>query len=357
MQFPYLLPVLSQQQSARTSAGIGEFSSHFVDNFGRPITYLRVAVTDRCNLRCTYCMPETMRFAPNNELLTDDEIMRFVEIAAALGIRKVRITGGEPFARRGIVELMRAIKQTGGIEELHITTNGVLTEQYVPELVRMGVASVNVSLDTLNAERFHAITRRREFGAVQASLHALLQTPIRVNVNVVVMDGVNTDDIVEMAELARENRLTVRFIEEMPFNGLGGNNQQQFLVWTHERIEARLREAFPSLERVATAAHSTATLFHVEGFQGKLGIIAGFSRTFCGDCNRIRLTAKGVLKTCLYDNGALDVRQLLRSDASDDALRGALVNCIAHRFRDGLEAEAATHEGVIGFESMSAIGG
>jgi molybdenum cofactor biosynthesis enzyme MoaA len=179
---------------------------------------------------------------------------------------------------------------------------------------------------------------------------------------------VNEDDIVPMALLAREQRVTVRFIEEMPFNGSvlnasdtsgtsGTSGTSEATLWTAERIEERLKGAFPTLLRRQREVYSTAETFTVEGWQGNIGIIAGFSRTFCGDCNRIRLTAKGILKTCLYDTGALDVKHILRGGADNEELHNALVGCIAHRFKDGHEAEQAMHEGFGAFESMSAIGG
>lgn len=325
------------------------------DNYGRPITYLRLAVTDRCNLRCAYCMPENMRFLPPQELLTDDEMMRLVEVCASLGVSKVRITGGEPFVRKGIMELLWRIKQTKGIDEVHITTNGVLTAQYIPELQEMGIASVNLSMDTFDAGRFFDLTRRNEFSSVFATFEALVQSTIPLSVNAVIMEGKNTDDILRMSEETRSKKFTMRFIEEMPFNG--GTHDLPAIGWTHEKIVATLREAFPTLERLGRSdVAATSELYRVPGYAGKIGVIAGFSRTFCGACNRIRITAKGTLKTCLYDNGVLDLKAMLRSGASNEEIHEALWQATQHRFRDGFEAERHTHQHG-GYDSMSEIGG
>jgi molybdenum cofactor biosynthesis protein A len=351
------LPVL---QSSASSAFSPNTSNHplvdnpLVDNYGRPITYLRLAVTDRCNLRCAYCMPENMRFLPTRELLSDEEMMRLVEISAALGIRKVRITGGEPFVRQGIMDLLWRMKETHGIEEVHITTNGVLTEKYVPELQRMGIASVNLSMDTFDAERFFDLTRRNEFASVYATFEALLASGIPLNVNAVVMDGKNTNDVIAMCEQTHTRNFTMRFIEEMPFNG--GTHELPTLLWNHDKILAAVQDAYPNLERIGRSNHATAELYRVPGYAGQIGVIAGFSRTFCGACNRIRITAKGTLKTCLYDNGVLDLKTLMRSGASNEEVSGALVYAVQHRFRDGKEAEQHTHAH-LAFDSMSEIGG
>lgn len=348
------LPVLQSSPYSALSSN-AQASTPLVDNYARPITYLRLAVTDRCNLRCAYCMPENMRFLPTKELLTDDEIMRLVEVSAALGIRKVRITGGEPFVRQGIMELLRRITETNGIDEVHITTNGVLTERYVPELERLGIASVNLSMDTFDAEHFFALTRRHEFAAVYSTFEALVESTIPLNVNAVVMEGKNSNDVIAMCEKTSTRRFIMRFIEEMPFNG--GTHEMPVLIWNHKKILTAIRQAFPTLERIGRSDHATAELYQVPGYAGQIGIIAGFSRTFCGACNRIRITAKGTLKTCLYDNGVLDFKTMMRSGANDDELSSALVHAVQHRFQDGIEAEWHTHTSAHHFDSMSSIGG
>ncbi len=274
------------------------------DNHRRPINYLRLAVTDRCNLRCFYCMPARgVAYAPGQELLTYDEMERLVRLLASLGITKVRITGGEPFVRRGLLPFLRRIKAIPGIQELHLTTNGVLTTPHVSALKTLGIASVNLSLDTLSRERFLRITRRDDFDQVMRCFHHLLDAAIPTKINTVVMEGQNTEDILPLAELTRTHPVSVRFIEEMPFNGAGRRLSGR---WAHHKITETLRTRYPTMERVPDTPHSTAYHFRLPDGRGTVGVIAAYSRTFCGTCNRIRLTATGTLKTCLYDQGVLE---------------------------------------------------
>lgn len=323
------------------------------DNHNRPITYLRLAVTDRCNLRCFYCMPETgIKYLPKQQLLTYEEMERLVAVLARMGVSKLRLTGGEPFVRAGLMGFLDRLSIIPGMHELHMTTNGVLTASHVADMARLGVKSVNLSLDTLDRARFQQITRRDELPAVLNTLDELLAHDIRVKINAVVMDGQNTQDLFSLAELARNQPIDVRFIEEMPFNGEGSH--YPILTWTHQRILAELHSFYPDLQPRPTAPHATATTYQAPGHVGTMGIIAAYTRTFCGSCNRIRLTAQGTLKTCLYDNGVLDVRALLRSGVTDDDLVAAFLKAFAHRPATGFEAEAHRPEVT---ESMSTIGG
>ncbi|MBB4599550.1 cyclic pyranopterin phosphate synthase [Hymenobacter luteus] len=325
------------------------------DNHGRPLEYLRLAVTDRCNLRCFYCMPEEgIQYLPKQQLLTYEEMERLVAVMAGLGVRKVRLTGGEPFVRRDLVPFMSRLTEIPGIEELTLTTNGVLTAPHVPELARMGVKAVNLSLDTLDRARFASITRRDELPRVLDTFYALLAAGIRVKINAVVMDGQNTQDLLPLAELTRDLPVDVRFIEEMPFNG---GSHAATLPWNHNRIREHLALNLGELTPVATRPGDTASHYTVAGHQGRLGIIAAYSRTFCGTCNRIRLTAEGGLKTCLYDQGVLDIRALLRGGASDADLVAALTSAFRNRAANGFEAEQQRPLHQLSFESMSTIGG
>ena len=326
------------------------------DNHGRPINYLRLAVTDRCNLRCFYCMPaEGIAYVPKQQLLSYEEMERLVRVLADMGISKVRITGGEPFVRRDLVPFLRRIRAIRGIEELHITTNGVLTRPYVGELKALGISSVNLSLDTLDRERFQKITRRDCYEPVIDCFHQLLDAGIPTKINTVVMEGRNTEDIVPLAELTRTYPVSVRFIEEMPFNGEG--NHYPLLVWTHRKIVDALKNRYPDLEKIPDAPYATSYNYRIPGHQGTVGVIAAFSRTFCGTCNRIRLTAQGTLKTCLYDHGVLDIRQLLRRGASDEQLQEVFLRTFAQRAKDGFEAERHREAATPVSESMSTIGG
>lgn len=331
-------------------------SNRIFDNHGRELNYLRIAVTDRCNLRCFYCMPEEgIRYLPRKELLTFEEIGRLVKILAGMGVSKIRLTGGEPFVRNDLMSLMRQLTEIPGIKDLHLTTNGVLTAPHVPELKAMGIASVNLSLDTLDSARFKAITRRDEFDRVMNSFDAIVKHNIPLKINAVVMEGRNIEDIIPLAELTRNRPVDVRFIEEMPFNGAGTHYPK--LNWTYARILEHLRGHYPDIRKVQDPLFSTASHYTIPGHQGKIGIIAAFSRTFCGTCNRIRVTAQGTLKTCLYDDGTFDLKSLLRTTTDDDIIRTALMKAFRSRAVDGFEAEARRHNHAPAHESMSTIGG
>jgi molybdenum cofactor biosynthesis protein A len=328
----------------------------FVDNHGRPIEYLRLAVTDRCNLRCFYCMPEEgIHYLPKKELLTYEEMLRITCVLTRFGVKKVRLTGGEPFVRKELMSFIKRLNEVPGVEGIHLTTNGVLTLPHVKDFKRYGVKSVNLSLDSLDRQRFHQITRRDELPNVLETFEALLAEGIETKVNAVVMDGQNTQDIVPLAMLAKDKKVEVRFIEEMPFNGEGSH--YPVLVWTYKKILDELSKAFPSISRRNDEVSSTSSTFDIEGFEGTVGIIAAFSRTFCGACNRIRITAQGTLKTCLYDDGVLDIRQVMRSGGTDQDLEELFVKAFSSRPKDGFEAEKMRTKGHTVSESMSTIGG
>lgn len=295
-----------------------------------------------------------MRFLPKQELLSFEEIIRIMTILASLGISKVRLTGGEPFLRTGLINLIRSIVQIPGIQELHITTNGVLIGNHIDELVELGVKSINLSLDTLDRERFIEITRKDLLRETLLTLERLRESPIKIKVNSVVMDGKNIPDIIPMAELAREDDIDVRFIEEMPFNG--DSSREVSLTWNSVRIRDHLLSAFPLMTKTPDPAFSTAMHYAIPGFKGRIGIIPAFSRTFCGSCNRIRITSQGMLKTCLYDNGVFNLRDLLRTGATDDEVINQLRVSINQRPKDGFEAEAKRKSSPV-YESMSTIGG
>lgn len=326
------------------------------DNHGRLINYVRLAVTDRCNLRCFYCMPEEgIRFMPRQELLTYEEMERIVRVLAGLGIEKVRITGGEPFVRRDLMAFVEKIAAVEGVKKIALTTNGVLTAPHVKDFKRLKINSVNLSLDSLDPARFFEVTRRNEFAAVMRTLDELLRHDIEVKINTVVMQGRNEQDILTMVEMTRQLPVSVRFIEEMPFNGSGQHYREW--VWDHHRIIAHIRENYPSLTKIPDPPHSTSYNYSIVGHQGTIGVIAAFSRTFCGTCNRIRITPQGLLKTCLYDSGIFNIRDLLRAGASDAELTDAFLEAIGHRAKDGREAEANRFQHSPVTESMATIGG
>lgn len=324
-----------------------------VDKHGREVNYLRLAVTDRCNLRCFYCMPEEgIEFLTRPELLSFEEMLRICHVLVEQGVRKIRITGGEPFLRKDLIYFLRDLSKIPKLEEWHLTTNGTLSTKIVEELKILGVSSVNLSLDTLNRDRFLQITKRDLLPQVMDTFDALIAQGIKTKINAVVMARHNIDDIIPLINLSQHNPVDIRFIEEMPFNGSDREGMQH---WDHIAILAYMKKHFPTLEKVEDPAYSTSANYHIPGYQGKVGIIAAYSRTFCGTCNRIRLTPKGILKTCLYDKGTFNLKNILRAGATDLQLLRAVKEAIGLKAVDGVAAEAERSSGIT--ESMASIGG
>jgi len=325
------------------------------DSYGRTLNYLRLAVTDRCNLRCTYCMPkEGLDWLPNKELMTNEEMLKLCSVFVNMGVEKIRITGGEPFVRKDFLPLLEDLSQLKGLRELSLTTNGLLTAPWVPELKRLGISTVNLSLDTLDKDRFFQITRRNSFGQVMKTLDALLSHGIDVKINAVVMENINTADIIPMVRLTEKLPVSVRFIEEMPFNG---SDQQVSLTWDHFRILELIREAFPSIYKTVDPPHSTAYNYKIPGHIGEIGIIAAYTRSFCGSCNRIRITPTGMLRTCLYDQGIFNMKDALREGRTDEELENRITQAILKKAETGWEAENNRDQQETVHESMATIGG
>jgi len=323
------------------------------DRHGRTLNYLRLAVTDRCNLRCFYCMPEEgINFTSRENLLSYEEMLRLLTITASMGVNKVRITGGEPFVRKNMIEFMHNVSRIEGIDTLNLTTNGTMSAELIPDLKKMGIKSVNLSLDSLDRDRFFDITRRDLFDQVMQTLDKLLECNIQVKINAVVMEGRNVSDLIPLAKLAEKQPVSVRFIEEMPFNGTG--RAYENFKWNHKAIEQHLREHLPEMTAQPFVPTATANEFKAKGFQGRVGIIAAYTRSFCGTCNRLRITPQGTLKTCLYDNGIFNIKDFLRAGASDDEMRSLFREAVAGKAKDGHVAEAKC--GKV-FESMTSIGG
>jgi molybdenum cofactor biosynthesis protein A len=333
---------------------INKTMAQLFDNHGRPISYLRLAVTDRCNLRCFYCMPqEGINYMPKPHLMTFEEMEQIVTLLVEMGIDKLRITGGEPFVRRGIMEFLERMSQLNGLRQINITTNGVLTAPLIPDLKRIGISSVNLSLDSLDRQRFYDITRRDEFDAVWNTFEQLLAHNIKTKLNAVVMSGKNTDDIIPMAELTRKHPVSVRFIEEMPFNGEGQNMYDEF--WSHKKILDELKKHYPNIYKIPDPPASTSYNYQIPGHKGSIGIIAAFTRSFCGTCNRIRLTPQGSFMTCLYGDGLLNLRDLVRQKQPEQEIKNLIYNALQHRAKDGFEAERSRP--VVLAASMATIGG
>jgi len=270
-----------------------------------------------------------------------------------MGIRKIRITGGEPFVRKDIMKLLTAISKLNGLEELTVTTNGVLTSSFVPQLKEIGIKSVNLSLDTLDPNRFFVITRRDEFVHVMKTMEELLKHDIGIKINTVVMAGKNTQDIIPLALLTKDLPVSVRFIEEMPFNGDG--HQFSGIIWNYLRILEEISNVFPNIQKLADSPFATAYDYQIPGHRGTVGVIAAYSRTFCGTCNRIRLTPQGDLMTCLYGGSVLNIKDSMRAGHGDEHLKELFLSAFNNREKDGFDAErkqlATPHE------SMASIGG
>ena len=326
------------------------------DKHGRTINYLRLAVTDRCNLRCFYCMPEEgIDWLGREELMSYEEMLQLCSVFVKTGIEKIRITGGEPFVRKGFMPFLTRLSQLDGLQQLTITTNGVLTAPFVPELKKIGVRSVNLSLDTLDRNRFFAITRRDELPSVLETLEQLLHHEIDVKLNAVVMEGKNTDDILPLVELTKDLPVSVRFIEEMPFNG--DETHAKSLGWDHVQILETIKEKYPAIYKLADPPFSTSFNYQIPGHKGSVGIIAAYTRSFCGTCNRIRLTPLGDLKTCLYGGSVLNFKDLLRSGATEEEIQAALYKAVSQKDLNGWVAEKNNAGRSSLSASMATIGG
>lgn len=325
------------------------------DSYGRTIDYVRIAVTDRCNLRCFYCMPASgIPYEPKAHLLSYEEITRLLTILGDLGFTKVRFTGGEPFLRKDFMKLLERTAQLDSFKSIHITSNGTLLKKHIPKLKELGIRNINLSIDSLDKDRFHQITRRDDFEKVMDTFYLLLENDFKVKLNAVVMKGINTQDIVPLASLAKQHQVNVRFIEEMPFNG---GYKENLEMYSARDITADLKAQFGTLNQMPGAHGDTANLFSIPGFKGNVGVIAAFSRTFCNTCNRLRISSKGEIKSCLYDDGVFNIRDYIRSGVSDNQLTEKFKEIVRLKPKDGFEAEAQRENPKKGMQSMSSIGG
>lgn len=294
------------------------------DQFGRTIDYMRISITDRCNLRCRYCMPEGVELVSMGELLTYEEIEQISQVAAQEGIRKLKITGGEPFVRKDCVELIARLKAIPGIEQVTVTTNGVLLGKYAQELADIKLDGVNISLDSRVRERYEWITGRDELMQVMEGLQAALAAGLKTKINVVLQKQMNENEWLSLAELAKEFPVDVRFIEMMPI-GYG----RQFEPISNEELLLKFQEQFPQMkpdERIH--GNGPAQYYKIPGYQGSIGFISAIHGKFCGTCNRIRLTAQGELKPCLCYGESYDLRKALRRNSA----------CESENITDGIRA-------------------
>ncbi len=311
-----------------------------LDRFGRNIHYLRISLTDHCNLRCIYCMPEDQTFRPNADLMQDDEILLFTRLFASLGFDKIRLTGGEPTVRAHIVDIVRGIASTPGIRSVSMTTNGILLSKLAKPLAEAGLQRVNISIDTLNPEKFKRLTRWGDMEDVWDGIMAAQEaglTPIKLNA--VVVKGYNEEDVIDLARLTLDNPWQIRFIEMMPF--AGATDLQTGQVITAAQIQARIETALGKME-VANDGQldGEARLFRLPGAKGDVGFISSVTSPFCAACARARLTADGRLRLCLLREKEVDLLTPLRAGASLEDLRRIILEGIwekpwGHGLADG----------------------
>jgi GTP 3',8-cyclase len=325
-----------------------------IDGFSRPITYLRVSVTDKCNLRCVYCMPEGgLPWLRRDEILSYEEIAQIVAAAASVGVRAIRLTGGEPLVRRDLSRLIATIASIPGIDDIALSTNGLLLEEQLPELVSAGLRRINLSLDTLREDRFETIARRRGLDAVLRAIDGAIAaglTPVKINC--VVMRGKNDDELADFARLTRDRPIFVRFIEVMPVIENAGLQRDAYV--SSDEILERFSEIGDLQQVIGPAGNGPARYFALPGAAGAIGVISPLSHDYCERCNRVRLTADGRLRLCLFGDYALDLRSPVR--------RGATTNELASLLRSAMLIKPERHHLSLGetasrMRAFSEIGG
>lgn len=331
------------------SSVVARRSNLLIDQFNRLHNYLRISLTERCNLRCQYCMPEKgVELSPNDRLLTTEEILRLVRIFNVFGgVDKIRLTGGEPTIRKDLIEIVRGIKTNSTIKTIGITTNGVLLHRLLEPLARAGLNSLNISLDSLVKEKFEFITRRPAFQRVMSNIRLALTMnesyPV-VKINCVVMNGINTDELNDFVELTRDQpNLAVRFIEYMPFSDNKWNEKKFF---PYEEMLKIIRKKFSLEKLVQNDRNDTTKWFRVadSSFKGKIGFITSMSEHFCSTCNRIRVTADGQLKVCLFDNNEISLREALRLNWSDEDIYALIQRTLFKKAKEHLPADVLVKE-------------
>jgi len=322
-----------------------------IDSYGRQLNYLRFSVIDKCNLRCRYCMPaDGINWIKTENLPTAVECLRMLKIFHSCGISKIRFTGGEPFVRRDFKEILTEISRENWFQEIHVTTNGTMGTEVISSLPKGLLKGVNLSMDSLRRENFFAITRRDALPEVMDFFQVLQRLNIPTKINMVVMAGMNDHEILDMALLAKDHAIEVRFIEEMPFNGTGIYSPTH---WNFNKIKEILLSEYSLMRALTFQVGDTSQRYSIEGFKGTVGIIAAWSRSFCGQCNRIRLTAAGEIRTCLYAGSGYSMLSEIRAGKSDEQIIQGLQHAVKGKAKNGFDAEreGAHHT------SMAHIGG
>lgn len=299
-----------------------------IDLNNRKIEYLRISVTDRCNLRCVYCMPDDgIEFIPHSEILSFDEILRIVKISTNLGIKKIKITGGEPLVRRGIIDLIRNIKNVNGIEEVTITTNGLLLKKFVNKLAEIKIDGINVSLDAVDKYKFEQITGNKEIDMVIQGVYEAYDAGIKTKINSLIIPGLNEEQIPELISFTKDKDIQVRFIEVMPI-GFG----KKLNRFDENDIKNIIEKKFGKLTHYEKKlGNGPAKYYSLTDHIGKIGFISAVSNCFCENCNRVRLTSTGFLKACLHSNYGMELKPLLREGYSDDEIQEAMSDIISNK--------------------------
>jgi molybdenum cofactor biosynthesis protein A len=323
------------------------------DQFGRTFNYLRLALNEQCNLRCMYCMPEEgINFRSEEKLLSTNEIFQLFYLTSKMGVSKIRLTGGEPLLRKDLVPIIQFANSLDGVESIHLTTNGLLLLKYIHELESAGLSGINISLDTLESNKYKTITRRDGLISVLDGLDKAIKSSIRsIKLNVVAMRDFNDDELMDFVALTKENDITVRFIELMPFDSHQIWKTGKFYGADHivEDIMNQVDELSP-IGGSRTEHH----VFQVNDYKGKVAVIPAYSRSLCGECNRFRITADGKLLNCLYSQDETNLRDAMRIGKTDIEIEDMIRNTMKKKYKDGWEAQ---NQGNDNRESMTQIGG
>lgn len=323
-----------------------------IDTFGRTHDYLRISVTERCNLRCVYCMPaEGIDLVPRAAILSFEEIIRLVNLFASMGINKIRLTGGEPLIRKELPTLISKIREIPQIKTIAMTTNGVLLSKHIDALKSAGLDKINLSLDTLREERFEKIARREHFSDVMAGLHKSLETGFTpLKINMVPLLGVNDDEILDFVALAKDKPIDIRFIEFMPFDQ---NQWREEKLFTYKQMQEIISKKY-HLIASDRSPNDVATTYNIDGFIGSVSFISSMTNSFCSGCNRIRLLADGAIKNCLFSNNEISLRDAMRQGATDDDLE-MLIRTSIQKKKEAHDPMATLHK--LPNRSMIKIGG
>lgn len=308
-----------------------ENRSILTDSFGRNHTYLRISLTERCNLRCTYCMPaDGVTLTKNEGILTTDEIVQIASIFVNEGVQKIRLTGGEPTVRKDIIDVVGRLKELKGLEQVTMTTNGLTLTRQLPALQRAGLDGLNISLDTLREDRFEKFTRRKGWARVIAAIDLAIQLGYDpVKVNCVIMRNYNDDELVDFVKFTQDKPVDIRFIEYMPFSG---NKWQEDKMVSFQDMKKMIRKVYPEFRALKNGPNDTSKAYEVPGFVGKVGFITSMSEHFCSSCNRLRITADGNLKVCLFEGkGEVSLRDAIRTGASKEYLRDIISGAVLRK--------------------------